>query len=80
MNGNTAEMPVLSIDEAASYIRASREHIYNLIRRGELTSVRAGHRRLIRRVDIDKMLDQRAEQFEPRTRHERQSAAIDIFS
>ncbi|ACI57430.1 DNA binding domain protein, excisionase family [Rhizobium leguminosarum bv. trifolii WSM2304] len=80
MKVNAGEMPVLSIDEAASYIRASREHIYNLMRRGELTSVRAGHRRLIRRADIDRMLERRAEQFEPRPRREPRAAIVDIFA
>ncbi|QWW67976.1 helix-turn-helix domain-containing protein [Rhizobium sp. WYJ-E13] len=83
MSANTAIPPVLSIDEAADYLRASREHVYNLLRRGELTSVRAGHRRLIRRVDIDTMLEKAAEDFKPRPRQQRPrpvAPSIDIFA
>ena len=82
MTATPALYPVLSIDEAAAYIRASREHVYNLLRRGDLTSVRAGHRRLIRRADIDDMLSRAAGEFRPRPRAKRESqkTSVDIFA
>lgn len=66
MAENPAQLAVLSIDEAATYLRASRGHIYNLMHRGELNSVRAGHRRLIRRVDLDEMLERGSGNMQPR--------------
>ncbi len=82
MTATPALYPVLSIDEAATYIRASREHVYNLMRRGDLKSVRAGHRRLIRRADIDEMLERAAETFKPRQRAERikPASTVDILA
>lgn len=55
--------PVLSIPEAADYFRSSRGHVYNLLRRGELLSVKVGGRTLIRRADVDALIERSAAPF-----------------
>ena len=58
--------PVLSIKETALYLRASQGHVFNLLRRGELLSLKIGGRRLIRRTDLERLLEQSVP-FERRT-------------
>lgn len=60
--------PVLSINEAAAYLRASRGHIYNLLRQGDLLPVKVGGRTLIRRSDIDDLLERSIAPFQARVR------------
>ncbi len=56
--------PVFSISETAAYFRSSRGHVYNLLRRGELLSVKVGGRTLIRLVDIDALIDRSTAPFQ----------------
>lgn len=46
-----------SVEEAADIIGISRRTIYELIRTGDLGSVKIGSRRLIRQSDITRFLD-----------------------
>lgn len=55
--------PILSISETADYFRSSRGHVYNLLRRGELLSVKVGGRTLIRRADVDALIERSAAPF-----------------
>ncbi|CAK7259146.1 MULTISPECIES: helix-turn-helix domain-containing protein [unclassified Shinella] len=48
--------PVMSIKETAEYLRSSRGHVYNLIRRGKLTAIKVGGRTLIRKTEIAALL------------------------
>ncbi len=46
-----------SVEEAADLIGISRRTIYELIRTGDLGSVKIGTRRLIRKTDLTQFLD-----------------------
>ena len=46
------ELQRYSIHEAASYLRISRAHIYHLIQRGDLRSIRDGARRFVPGTEI----------------------------
>ncbi len=48
------------IDEAAAALGVSRRHVYDLIARGELRSVKAGRRRLIPRTELERLLEDSA--------------------
>ncbi|MEM8923795.1 MAG: helix-turn-helix domain-containing protein [Actinomycetota bacterium] len=54
----TATAPKLaySVEEAAEALGISRRSIYELLRSGQLGSVKIGARRLIRRTDLDVFL------------------------
>ena len=41
------ELMLLTIDEAAASLRVSRWRVYNLIRSGQLRTIRIGRRRLV---------------------------------
>jgi len=41
------ELMLLTIDEAAASLRVSRWSVYNLIRSGQLRTIRIGRRRLV---------------------------------
>lgn len=47
----------MSLDEAADYLRISRSGVYRLLRSGRLKSARIGGRHLVRRSDVDDLLD-----------------------
>lgn len=47
-----------SVDEAADMIGISRRSIYELLRSGQLRSVKIGARRLVRRSDLDTFLEE----------------------
>ena len=49
--------PYLSITEVSLLIGVARQTIYNLIHKGELKMGKFGNRTIIRRVDIDSLLD-----------------------
>jgi excisionase family DNA binding protein len=51
------ESPFLSVDEAAAYLRAPRQRIYDLCSSGRLERVKDGTRTLIRRSDLDAHLN-----------------------
>jgi excisionase family DNA binding protein len=48
----------LSISEACNYSGLSRSTLYRLIEAGELPSIKVAGRRLIRPVELDKLLGQ----------------------
>lgn len=52
---------LLTVDEAAEYLRVSRRQVYNLVRAGDLPAVRVGQRLRIRPDDVDAYLEQRLE-------------------
>ena len=47
-----------SVDEAASLIGISRRLLYELLRSGQLRSVKIGSRRLIRQQDLERFLEE----------------------
>ena len=49
--------PYLTTDEAADYLRCSRQRIHDLLSAGRLTRVKEGRRTLVRRDEIDGYLD-----------------------
>jgi excisionase family DNA binding protein len=51
------ESPFLSVAEAAAYLRAPRQRIYDLCSSGRLERVKDGTRTLIRRSDLDAHLN-----------------------
>lgn len=73
---------VLSISEVADYFRSSRGHVYNLLRRGELLSVKVGGRTLIRRADVDALIERSTASFQENRsearRPKRPSAPVDL--
>lgn len=52
----STEKMVYSIEEAAEQLGIGRTMVYSLLRRGELTSIKIGSRRLIRRTDLETFL------------------------
>ncbi len=50
------EVIAYSIPGAAAAVGLSRSYIYELIRQGQLTSVRIGGRRLVRKIDLESLL------------------------
>ncbi len=46
-----------SVEEAGQMIGISRRTIYELIRSGQLVSIKIGSRRLVRHVDLERYLD-----------------------
>lgn len=52
----------MTVLEAAEYLRISRAGLYRLIQTGRLKSARLGGRRLIRRVDVDALLADAAQE------------------
>jgi excisionase family DNA binding protein len=53
----SVSQPLLTVDEAASYLRVSRRQIYKLVSGGELRTVRVGERLRFRPADVDRYLD-----------------------
>ena len=50
----------LSIDETARQLGCGKAKVYELIRTGELPSVKIGRRRVVRWADVDALLIRRA--------------------
>lgn len=55
--GDIASKPYLSITEASLLVGVARQTLYNLIHKGVLKMGKFGNRTIIRRVDIDTLLD-----------------------
>jgi len=55
------KQPLLTIDDAASYLRVSRRQIYKLVSGGDLRTVRVGERLRFRPTDVDEYLDRQPE-------------------
>lgn len=54
-------MALLTIPEAAEYLRCSRPMVYKLIRTSGLPCVRVGSDKRIRQQDLDQWLESRVE-------------------
>lgn len=48
--------PWLDVEEAAAYLRASKQRIYDLVSAGELNPARDGRRLLFRREQLDALI------------------------
>ena len=53
MSDNTGPKLVYSVAEAATQLGIGRTLVYDLIRCGELPSIKIGERRLVARVDLE---------------------------
>jgi excisionase family DNA binding protein len=51
------EPPLLSVEEAADFLRADRQRVYDLCSSGRLERVKDGARTLIRRSDLEAHLN-----------------------
>ena len=51
--------PIMDIEQAAEYLRVSKQLIRKLIKSGDLPSAHVGRRVLLRRKDIDKYIENR---------------------
>jgi len=49
---------MLTVAEACAYLRISKWSLYQLIRKGQLTSVKIGRRRLIPMTSIERLVQQ----------------------
>ena len=49
--------PLMTVDDAASYLRISRRQVYKLVRTSELRSVRVGERLRFRPVEVERYLE-----------------------
>jgi excisionase family DNA binding protein len=52
----TTASPYLTPDEAAAYMRCSRQRVHDLCSQGRLPRVKDGARLLVRRADVDRYL------------------------
>lgn len=77
---NATYSPVLSVNEAAAYLRVSRVHVYNLLRAGKLPVVKVGGRTLIRRSDADALISRSTGNYQMRRRERSLPAASGVFA
>lgn len=49
--------PWLTVDEAADYIKSSKQRVYDLFSQGLLVGGHDGRRRLVRRSELDRHLE-----------------------
>ena len=49
--------PLLSIEEVAEVLRVSQRSVYRLLGRGELPSLKVGHRTLVEPRDVRQFID-----------------------
>jgi len=59
--GEPASQLVYTVIEAAQALRLSRSKTYELLRNGRLRSVRVDGRRLIRRADLERFIEELGE-------------------
>ncbi|MEW6257786.1 MAG: excisionase family DNA-binding protein [Pseudomonadota bacterium] len=52
-----SERRCLSVEQAASYIGLGRTSVFNLIRDGELQTIKVGQRRLVVRASADRFIE-----------------------
>jgi len=58
--GNSApESPYLSAEEAAAYLRCSRQRVYDLLSARRLTRIKDGSRTLLARSEVEEYLNGR---------------------
>lgn len=58
------DRPLLSVTEVAELIGCSRQHIFNVIRRGDAPSVRVGRRVFLPRKWVDLLVEQGLRRWE----------------
>lgn len=56
IGGAATSSPYLTTEEAADYLRASRQRVFDLVHGGRLSPARDGRRLLLRRDDLDDYL------------------------
>ncbi|RVO94992.1 helix-turn-helix domain-containing protein [Sinorhizobium meliloti] len=75
---------VFSVNEAAAYLRTSRRNIYALFKKGDLQPAKVGGRTLVRRSDIDALIDRSIGKVSTpkaaRKSHSAVAAGIDLWS
>ena len=49
--------PVLSLEEASIFLGVSFKHLYNLVNSNKIVFFKCGKRKLIRRSDLEKYID-----------------------
>jgi excisionase family DNA binding protein len=49
--------PVLSVEEASIFLGVSFKHLHNLVKSNKIVFFRSGKRKLIRRSDLEKYID-----------------------
>jgi excisionase family DNA binding protein len=57
VNGPSSASPFMTISEAAEYLRAKPQRVYDLVSDGRLTRHRDGSRVLVRRDELDRYLN-----------------------
>ena len=61
---DTQEQQVLlTVDETIRVLRLGRTRVNKILRGGELPSIKIGHRRFVRRIDLERFLD--AHEYRP---------------
>jgi excisionase family DNA binding protein len=58
------EEPLLTVSEVAALLHVSNMTVYRLIKSGQLTAIRVGKNYRIRRIEVERYLDDRAVQVE----------------
>ncbi|CAN5151248.1 helix-turn-helix domain-containing protein [soil metagenome] len=58
------EEPLLTVGEVAALLHVSNMTVYRLIKSGQLTAIRVGKNYRIRRIEVERYLDDRAVQVE----------------
>ena len=56
------EKAAYSVNESCSYVGIGRAYFYRLMGGGKIPSFNIGRRRLIRKADLDKFLEERLEE------------------
>ena len=49
--------PILSLEEASIFLGISFKHLYNLVKSNKIVFFKCGKRKLIRRSDLEKYID-----------------------
>jgi excisionase family DNA binding protein len=57
------QQDLLTVDETIRVLRLGRTRVNEMLRGGELPSIKIGHRRFVRRIDLEHFLD--AHEYRP---------------
>jgi excisionase family DNA binding protein len=57
----SVQSAVLNVEEASDYLRISRASVWRMLKNGNIARVRLGGRTVIRRVDLDALLERSVE-------------------
>jgi excisionase family DNA binding protein len=63
----SAEPAVLTVEEAAKFLRISRQSAYQAVHSGDLPSIRVGRRLLVSRAALERLLAEGGERSRPGT-------------